>query len=41
MGLSCYYNGRALVSELPEKGPDEYLKILKRQLFFLRDPLTI
>lgn len=28
-GLGCYYHGRALVSELPEKDPVEYVKNIK------------
>jgi len=28
-GLGCYYHGRALVSELPEKDPEKYVKNIK------------
>ncbi len=33
-GFGCYYHGRALVSELPEKDPDEYVKNIKKAVNF-------
>ena len=35
-GFGCYCQGRALVSELPEKDPEKYVKNIKKAVSFLK-----